>query len=278
MDERSVRQKLDHIVNETQLPQRDLWPAIRAKARAQRPPQPRSAIDTKGDTFMHVLFRRKATTLIVPFLFVLALTVSMFSLPSVRASVQNFMEQRFGVVLRTLNLSNIGSSPPTQLGPEQAEQIQSANKLISLAEAQQQVGFTIPQPRWLPAGLVLQGVHVGRGPSGGATWEEVRANAPLQIELVYRPDAQSTQGIFIQITQGAFQGGYTSPREHAQPVQVHDRPAVYIKGVWNEWDQWNESADYSNLSWEHDGFTYLIRSSQLGINREDMPRIAETLP
>jgi hypothetical protein len=53
-----------------------------------------------------------------------------------------------------------------------------------------------------------------------------------------------------------------------QKVTVNDQPAIY---------EWVEGKDLGTLSWEQDGFTYTVGGRGLGLSRDSLIRIAETL-
>nr|MCU0491294.1 hypothetical protein [Chloroflexaceae bacterium] len=188
MEKQRVRQHLDAIARNAGTERRNLWPTIQQKLNSPYSPQEDSM---SNKIIVKPAMRRKTATVVLVPLLVLLLTGTALSAPAVR----EFMQQRFGIVLFPASMPRASSGEhPVPQG--------AASTLLGLEEAQQQVPFSIPQPGWLPEGMVLQEVWVGRGPSGGQTMEEMQANAPLQLELVYRPSAEATQGVFLQITQG----------------------------------------------------------------------------
>lgn len=118
---------------------------------------------------------------------------------------------------------------------------------------------------------------VGRGPASGRTREEAIANAPIQVELVYRPHGNTTANLVLQIIRETPSGGYTFPESAAQSMRVNGIDAVYVQGVWDEHGQWNPRVDASALSWTANEFTYTLRAYALSLDREDMIRIAESI-
>lgn len=259
METKRVREQLDAVARAAGVEQRDLWPTIHARLterRTTRAPLPAPALG------------QRAVALLLAVVVALLATGTALATPAGRALIQ-----QFGLVLA-------GPAPaadPATITAAQPGPLTAPNVLLSLEVAQRQVDFVIPQPAWLPAGLVLQGVHVGHGPGGGQTLAEVQASSPVQVELVYRLHAQATAGLFVQVTAGPVAGGYTFPREHAQEALVDGAPAVYIAGAWDEHGAWVPTADYQALSWERDGLTFLLRTSELGLAQANLVRIAESL-
>jgi hypothetical protein len=76
---------------------------------------------------------------------------------------------------------------------------------------------------------------------------------------------------------GARVGGYVLPSSAAQNVRVNGHAAVYAHGSWDEFRRWNGTADAALLSWEENGFTYVLSFSGLGLSRDDVIRIAASL-
>ncbi len=133
---------------------------------------------------------------------------------------------------------------------------------VSLAEAQKQVSFNIPQPGWLPEGLTLKGAHVN--PPGWANVFHGRADG-------------REGGLGIEATQGTGKTNYVFPDSAKQPVAVNGQPAIYIHGAWNGQGQWNDNADAATLEWSANGFALHLSGSGLGLSRDEIIRIAESV-
>ena len=67
------------------------------------------------------------------------------------------------------------------------------------------------------------------------------------------------------------------PADRAEPAVVGQRPATYVRGAWRHDDTWDAALDSAILSWEAEGITYVIQFSGLGLSRNDLVRIAESL-
>jgi hypothetical protein len=134
--------------------------------------------------------------------------------------------------------------------------------VVTLAEAQRQVSFKIPEPGWLPEGLTLKGAHV---------------NPPNWASVFYGRADGKDGGLGIEIAQGAGKTNYVFPDSAKQPVTVNSQPAIYIHGAWNGQGQWNDGEDAAALEWSANGFALYLSGSGLGLSRDDMIRMAESV-
>jgi hypothetical protein len=133
---------------------------------------------------------------------------------------------------------------------------------IGLDQAQTQVSFAIPQPKWLPEGLVRQGSHV---------------SPPDWAQTFYARAGGGEGGLGIEVTQGATHSLYVFPAAAKQSVTVNGQAAVCVQGSWNEKKQWMATADAVDLEWSANGFLYTIGGSGLGLNCNDLIKIGESL-
>lgn len=206
--------------------------------------------------------RHWRTAFMVGVLFVGGLAALTAAVPAAQAGVGMIM-QRFGFVLIQPSASAplISASPSVQSRTTPVAQ-GGLIPIVSLAEAQQRVTFHIPQPTWLPAGLTFGGAHVF---------------PPNWAQVFYRPVNGSPGGLGVEITQGKPSGGYVYPPEAVQPVSVNGVSALYAHGTGDPPAKWDAQADAGMLSWEADGFTYVVRASELHLSREELIRVAESL-
>lgn len=262
MNERTIRQMLEAVAAHD-VPPGDWWEAIdgrvtTARQAQQLPPHPRVP-QPAGRGFA------LATAAIVVVLILLPLAV-----PSVRATVGGFMGQRFGLVL----------TEPTPSRPQPAPgatAVASAAQLVMwepLAEVQRRTPFPIRAPAWLPDGLVV------RGAVAGPAYRADGVDGPINVRVQYGRADGMTGGLGIEQTATErYQGGYVVPSTKAQSVTVNGRPAVYVRGAWADIHtmMWNDATDAAILSWSQDGFTFMIQAGSLGLSRDDLIRIAESL-
>jgi hypothetical protein len=133
---------------------------------------------------------------------------------------------------------------------------------VNPVEAQQQLPFTIPQPQWLPEGLMLKGANV---------------DPPNWVRIFYQFSDEREGGLSLETQHGIREGGYFFPENAKQSVMVKGQPAVCVQGTWNENGDWLAAADAGALEWLADGFFYHIGHAGLSLRCEDLIRIAESL-
>jgi len=190
-------------------------------------------------------------------------------LPSVQAAVRDRL-QRFGLVL----VNPTPTIASSTVAPNAAAPVMSSPQRItriSVADAQQKVPFPIRTPTWLPGRLVPRGAIVAPGSTTG------NAIGVLVVDIAYGPADGSSGGLHIQQAPNSAAAAYTFPADRAQEANINGYPAVYVKGAWQDAGQWNDAADSGVLSWEMDGFTYLVQFSGLGLTQADLIHIAESL-
>jgi hypothetical protein len=170
--------------------------------------------------------------------------------------------QRFGTVLVT-PASTPARSAAAAGGQSSIIGHSEAMPRLTLAEAQQLAGFHIPQPSFLPAGVVFRFAF--------ASTDHTTA------VLSYGRAGTESSGMFIQIEDGAAGGGYAIPAAAAQTVKVNGHDAVYARGSSDQSGTWNGKADSALLSWQGGAFTYVMSYSGLGLSQTDMILIAESL-
>ncbi|HVX31336.1 MAG TPA: hypothetical protein VHA53_12725 [Nitrolancea sp.] len=241
---------LDEIASATVPATVDLWPAIARRVNAG---QPRSKT---------AFARARVWRLGVA---VAAVLLSVVVITPVRQSIADTI-QHFGIV----ETSRTRLPQETRAPGFAATAVAVELPLLSLEEAQQQVNYPIPIPTWIPPGTHLRGAFV----SGDGS-----------VSLSYVPNGwtgQSSQGGFgIGIRQGASAGlgGYEIPSSAIQHVTVNGSPAIYAHGAWDAPPNsiWHDDADAAMLSWSADGFVYTLSQGELGLSRDDLIRIAESV-
>lgn len=260
-DERIMRLMHEVAVHEVPASPK-LWPAIQARLASSCPTY-------RLGSPHRVLPSLPA--IVAACLLILAIVSSLLtSIGPAQAAIWQTL-QRFGVVL--VASTPLVATPGTPLStPTQAPATRETALLwVSLAEAQQQVPFRIPLPTWVPEGVMLQGAFVGKGPSTAAH------TAPLAVTLSYQLLGNPMAGMSITIRDGPAVGGYAVPAGTDEETVVNGRPAIFIRGAWTREGAWNATADATMLSWEVDGFTYVVSTSGLGLTREEVVWIAESL-
>jgi hypothetical protein len=225
-------------------------------------PEGTSVLSDINRRLAHQRSPRRRALVIVSSVIAVALGVLLAVTPA-RAAVGDFLRfafvQRFGTVLVTPTATpaaGAGTAPGVVAGSQQMPR-------LTLAEAQQLAGFRIPQPSFLPQGVVFRFAFASTDHTGAV--------------LSYGRVGDESSGMFIQIDQGARSGGYAIPASAARTVKVNGHDAVYAHGSWDQSQNWNSSADSALLSWQGGGFTYVTSYSGLRLSQADMIRIAESL-
>jgi hypothetical protein len=153
-------------------------------------------------------------------------------------------------------------TPPTGLCTPGAMVVGCRIEKVSVAEAQRRVAFPLRLPAWLPDGLRAENADVSSPRSVSVFLRNPRSSAFLQLQQV----------------QGLTGGGYAVDAARVQQVQVNGRPAAYAKGGWRTFGgAWDETINLAYLSWEADGVSYVLHDSGLGLDRQTLIRIAESL-
>lgn len=229
------------------------------------------------------LRRRNRQVLGVGLIAIMLLALGLLAaVPPVQAAFTERLQQRFGLVLidpqappPTAVSLRVGSTPlaaaplttsrtpSTGLCTPGAMVVGCRIEKISVTEAQRRAAFTLRLPAWLPAGLRAENALVD--PSGRAV--SIFLRNPGAVDFVQ-----------LQQVQGLTGGGYAVDAARVQQVQVSGRPAAYAKGGWRTFGGvWDETINLAYLSWEADGVSYVLHDNGLGLDRETLIRIAESL-
>jgi len=256
MTEQSLRSLLHEVASNAVPDNADLWQSI------SRSVERRGAGSRRPWPIRHIRLVQTLPVVVLTTLLVAATPGR--SVVGSALSLGYGQVQRFGTVLVGPEGLPGRSHPPERAGaqPTALPPVQ-LTPIPTLAEALQQVAFHIRTPAGLPPGVVFRYVFVFPGASG--------------VVVSYRAIDDPSKGMGVETRQGAPAGGYAIPSSAAQNVTVHGHPAVYAHGSWNERREWRGDADSAMLSWEEDGFTYILHYSGLGLSRADMIRIAESM-
>lgn len=262
MNEQQIVQMLETVA-EHGVPPSDQWEAIHAQvAMSQRKHRPLRRPRALGATGR---WRAFASAAVVVLLVLLPLAV-----PPVRAAVSGFMQQRFGLVL-------VEPTPPRLQPTTGTPAVAGTPQLVMwvpLAEVQRNTPFPIRAPAWLPKGLIVRGAFTA------PAYSSDDVDGPIKVRVQYGRADGAMGGLGIEQTATErYRGGNAIPSTKAQSVTVSGHPAVYVQGAWTSTMAmaWDETADAAMLSWNQDGFTFMIQTGSLGLTRDDLIRIAESL-
>lgn len=243
----------------------DLWPRIRVRILALQKIRQRQA-------------RLRRIWMIGSGALVILGSMLLIQVPGSRAAAIAFLQQ-VGFVL----------VEPAQIEPQmtavEMEPAHFSERFLSLQEAQRRVPFPIRLPRWVPPGLRLAGVWAETHRQTATTNEH-----PMQavVILVYRPSKQlhsTSQGLQVTISSGTMGARIPVPPSEEQQAMVRGQTATYIHGAWGTPAedatgevQWNAKADVAWLSWQQQGRIYTISAYGLGMGRDELLRLAESIP
>lgn len=207
----------------------------------------------------------------------LAVVIGLFAgVPAVRAQMAAWL-QRFGLVVVNQHPSQAPQAPVTPV--MQSKPVKITDLMIPLDDVQKQVPFHIPRPAWLPEGVEVIGGFKSAGAYGRSAGDN--RPPPVVVKIVCgRPGQFPGANVMIDITHKHEGGGYGVDALGQENVSVNGQPAVYAHGSWQgEIGNmvWNRAHDSGMLTWQDGDFTYVISHYGLGLNREDVIRIAESL-
>lgn len=151
--------------------------------------------------------------------------------------------------------------------------------LVSQDALQAQVPFDLPEPGWLPDGLVYETGSIHR-----------RDDGSIQVNRWYRPASSpggpQTPHLRLEVANGDLGPVFLS-EQAAQSVQVNGLPAVYIHGSWTTEEPiepgetahglfWDYAEDSAYLSWADAELSYRLQANGLGLVLDNLIRIAES--
>jgi len=210
---------------------------------------------------------------------VLLLIGSLFFVPAVRAFAEDII-QRMGIAF--VNTSQYDDTT-----------VQSAADVIrvtpspslTIAEIRERVKFSLLVPTWLPDDLTY--IHrsvVEYNPS-----ELEGSGQQVDIEYWRTANFNFQNGVLsLRANDGPIGAPPLLAESREQPVTINELPGIYVHGGWQDDGrgdpnakmgilQWDDQADDAYLTWIQDGVTYLIEAHNLGLELNDLLRIAESM-
>lgn len=162
---------------------------------------------------------------------------------------------------------------------------------LSLQALQTEAPFAIAPPAWLPRALVYTGGFIDPTATG------------TQVTLVFHPptadgasptDLVGQPLLFMLVSNGAIENRPLLAEEQVVPVQIRLQSggsalAMYAHGGWRSMQPvtpesstvddlyWDATADEAWLSWQMNGLNYLLYAQGLGVTRQEMVQMAESI-
>lgn len=156
---------------------------------------------------------------------------------------------------------------------------------LSITEIREQVSFPLLVPTWLPDDLTH--THRSIAEYDSEQWE----GSGQKITIAYYRTAQHDfEGgvLFLSANDGPISAPPLLAASREQPAVVNGQPGIYVHGGWRDDGrgdpntrhgilQWDDQADDAYLTWTQDGVTYLLAAHNLGLDLEDLVRIATSM-
>jgi hypothetical protein len=228
---------------------------------------------------------------------ILAFAITLAISPAVRAAVDEIIRE---IMVRGITVFVSSDEPDYSDLPEVSETYSILWSPASPDEISADFPFFAKIPAWVPSGYELQDQAALYYPSmyGPPTSSvfQWKNNAGDMIELGVNKGA-CPNGPFYEsgaprsdcmITIGISVGEKSEP----QVIKVHDQPGVFIRvaygfadlsGPVHEWNpgRWKINKDPTKgawIIWENDERTFSLVASSAAITKEDMIRVAESIP
>ncbi len=246
----------------------DLWPRI--QDRATRPPR----------AILGARLPASATRALAAVALVLLLAGSLALVPGVRAFGEGIL-QRMGIALVDTTVEEDGSVQSAKL---EVTRVAGEPPALTVEEARGRIGFDVRLPTWLPEEFAHTRVSITEnsmpddayGPKLGIEYSQVAAPGPGDGILV------------MHASEGLLSAPPVLASAAEEAVSVRGLPGVYVHGGWQDDGTgdpsirmgsllWDERADDAYLTWEEDGVTYLLEAHNLGLQFEELLRVAESL-
>lgn len=262
MNEKQLKKTLGRLAEELVPDNSDLWPAIRDRFETSKHPT------IQGDHSMNQTLarRRLAAAFLLAFLLVVTL---LFATPQGRALAQGIVNFFTHAESDRLPVQPWQQTPlPTQSGPDLSSII-DANQPV--AEIEQQAGYDILEPAWLPNILSFK----------GASLDTEHKIARLFYEYT------DTNGLVLREERFAQTGdcdlcSVVGASAAIERVMVGNSPGEYVQGVWKLTDSgpvWESDPFLQTLRWQANGmaFELLYMGPPDSISKADLIAIAESL-
>ena len=244
----------------------DLWPAIQAHLPMSQPEPSRGTIMKTQSQFR----RWKPAYLLLSVILIGAL---FFAFPQGRVWAQEFLQFFSRTQTDALPVQTWQLTPQPTLAPGTAmpdpESILEAK--LSVKEVEDQSGFDVKEPTWLPEHLALV----------GATYDPQR----FLVRIFYR--LEESNGLVLK------EEFYSSPdtcvlcnevgaSASVETVKIGNGTGEYVQGVWKLTENgpiWENDPYLQTLRWQADGAAYelLYMGSPDTLTKEDLVKIAGSL-
>jgi len=242
----------------------DLWPQVQARTTSPSVKTQRMSIRKKQVAF--------------GFMLALLLIGSLIFVPEARAFAEDII-QRMGIAFVDTERYEVAPQAP-------AEVIRvTPPPSLSMEEIRQRIPFNLMVPTWLPDDLI----YVHRSISEYDPLETEGSGQKVSIEYGRTADLDFQSGIlFLNANDGPISAPYVLAASRELSVTVNGVPGIYVHGGWQDDGRgdpntkmgnllWDDNADDAYLTWMQDGVTYLLAAHNLGLDLDDLLRIAGSM-
>jgi hypothetical protein len=245
----------------------DLWPQIEMR--------PESSLKERRLKIVAQRYRSAYILAAAALILMAAITIAV---PQARASIKE--------VFQRMGMEFVQPDPGPQGAVASVESIRGTPPpSMTLEEIQELFPYMLLAPAWLPGDLALS--------HAGISWslsEENPTGSPC-VRLAYREAETPTDDqryLSFQVSPGECGGPFLLPVTKEQAVEVNGVPGSFVQGGWRSDGkgdpettyahlQWDDSLGDAYLAWRQEGLNYFIAAFNLGLTREDMIRVAESI-
>ncbi len=245
----------------------DLWSRVEAK------------VTTPTEKVRGTIISSKKKQVAFGLILALMLIGSLFFVPAARAFAEDII-QRLGIAF-------VDTSQYEDTTVQSAADVirVTPSPSLTLAEIRERVNFSLLVPTWLPDDLtyIHRSVHE-YNPS-----ELEGSGQQVDIEYWRTANFDFQNGVLsLRANDGPIGAPPLLAESREQPVTINGLPGIYVHGGWQDDGrgdpntkmgilQWDDQADDAYLTWTQDGVTYLLEAHNLGLELNDLLRIAETM-
>lgn len=243
MNEKHLQKALEHLAEELVPANTDLWPAIRAHFETSK------RHFFQGDILMKTELARRQRLAFTILFALLLVTALLFATPQGRAWAQNMLQFFTRAETDQLPVQAWQLTPASETAAPDPASIIDADP--SIAAVEQQAGYPILQPTWLPETLTF----------AGATLEPENKIVRLFYRYVETNGLVLREERFTQ-TDACALCGMVGESAAVEPVQIGGNPGEYVRGVWKLTDAgpvWEADPYLQTLRWQANGMAFELQ-------------------
>lgn len=245
----------------------DLWSRVKAQ------------VTSPADKALGTIMSSRKKQVAFGLMLALLLIGSLFFVPAARAFAEDII-QRMGIAFVDTEQYE---EAPVQMPAEMIRVTPPSS--LSVDEIREQVSFSLLVPTWLPDGLI----YIHRSVHEYDPRESEGSGQQVSIEYGRTADFDFQSGVLsFRANDGPIGAPPLLAESREQPVTVNGLPGIYVHGGWQDDGRgdpntkmgsllWDDNADDAYLTWTQDGVTYLLEAHNLGLDLDDLLRIAGSM-